>query len=771
MANISIHERDTFIASYLQRKGDSDPSERTIRRIWEAAQQPPDPAPTDSGDMREPGGIGETASLPTYHRTVGKLVSQGKLAVDTELPDGTNCYKVADRVSSVAPLSTDDLNRMLWEYEDPATAISVYARINDRFEEKKDKILGKAAKGFLQENPRDLVLRMLKDRASDLDYRIADLKDESVGFTEQECEKLERSLRDFSRFVHGELGVNPSVWQAPRMRDIDDEEAHPREKPEKYVRADSWDAVRKELHLHIFGDTFLQEVEIQTSEEEDFPLVVAGSDGSSHSGRVRGLPAAAYDDTDRTTLTFNNSAAFVDVPEGYYTKDDRKPASPYYGVPVTRAALESASNRGMIVSPPWFPDLEEGQYQHMKKVALDVVQYRIDEDLVRGAAVPYGANTVGGSPSLPKSDLHLRDGTVIPQAREWSNYTSENPYGDLVREGITLCYSILQDIRESRRRVFAGSVKNTRLKVFSKIINWYIQRGSEKQFGEPIDPNWDASEMSSIPDSKVVSELIAAAPDLDSDDCYYRTCVIARPFPAMASKTRRVDNVERPEDWFDFFQKDMKLQQKQYDEFGGRRPAMSPREVTENEYVKMCVYADFGMFYFGKPSQSSKLQLPRFDFVDSLRRLSEGDLSDTKERVRKTVKTVIRGVRETKWAQDYDHNMFVERKLPKLTPYVVYDAHEKAKSLGHKLASELQQAIAERMSNLIDQNLPQSAMPKDVSIEPLSSDETKQQIKKMAQAAKKMGEGIGDEISLGTEADQELDDGESRDVLSPGDVD
>lgn len=762
MADVSITERDTFIASYLERN--EDPKERTIRRIWEAAQGQHDPSPREGGDIRDPGGIGETVSLSTYHRTVGKLVSQGKLEVDTELPDGTKCYKVADRVSSITPLSTGELNRMLWG-EDPATAMAVHGRISDRFEENKAEILGEAARGLLQEDPQELVLRMLRDRASDLDYQIADLKDRSVEISRQEYEQIEQRLEAFGRFVHGELGISPSVWKVPRLTEIDETEISARKKPSRHVRSDDWSKVGEELRLHVYGDAFLQEVEIDGSSDEDYPLVVAGTDGSSHAGRVRGLPAAAYDDIDRVTLTFNNSAAFVDVPEGYYTGGEREPESPYYGVPITRAALESASNRGMIVSPPWFPDLDEGQYEHMKKVALDVVQYRIDEDIIRGRAVPYGSNSMGGGPSLPKPDLHLRDGTVIPQAREWSNYTSQNPYGDLVEEGINLSYSILQDVRESPSRVFAGSVKNTRLRVFSKIINWYIQRGSEKTFGDAIDPNWDASEMSNIPDSKIVSELISAAPKLDTDNQYYRVCVIARPFPAMASKTRRIDSIKRPEDWFNFFRDDMRRQSKLYEDYGGSPPVMKPRDVREDEYVKMCAYADFGMFYFGKPGQSTDLRLPRFDFVDSLREQGQYSLSQAENRVEKSVETIIRGVSQTRWAQDYDHNMFTDRKLPKLTPYVVYDAHEKAKALGHKLVSELQQAVAERMSNLIDQDLPKSAMPKDASIEPLSAEETEQQVKKMAWAAKQMGEGIGGEISPGRESHEKLGEEESAEGL------
>ena len=38
--------------------------------------------------------------------------------------------------------------------------------------------------------------------------------------------------------------------------------------------------------------------------------------------------------------------------------------------------------------------------------------------------------------------------------------------------------------------------------------------------------------------------------------------------------------------------------------------------------------------------------------------------------------------------------------MPRLIPFVVYEAHEKCKALGHKLESELMQAISMRLSEL-----------------------------------------------------------------------
>jgi hypothetical protein len=56
-------------------------------------------------------------------------------------------------------------------------------------------------------------------------------------------------------------------------------------------------------------------------------------------------------------------------------------------------------------------------------------------------------------------------------------------------------------------------------------------------------------------------------------------------------------------------------------------------------------------------------------------------------------------------------------KLPRLVPYVVYEAHEKCKVLGHKLEAELRQAIA---ANLAQIKAIRGALASKVEIESMS---------------------------------------------------
>lgn len=747
-AEVSVYERDVWIVKHLQQA----PSDRrTIRDIWMAAQQPR--ILEDTGDdIRPLGGLADSVTLPSYHRTVDKLVARGQLEVENaDATDGPRRYRVAPQVSALTALSQTDLNDALWALG-AAQALALYADTVDQFERDAATVLRRAAEGLRREEPRALILQMLKDRGRELDEDIADLRDPAT-HEDEHRRRLQRRLQDFGRFVHGELGLNPSVWRVPTIEEIDERaplvdatiiEAH--------VTPPDWEPVADELAQHVFGETFLIYEEVRADSDAELlrpPLVVAGSDGSSHVGVVRGMPAAAYSDIDRLLMTFNNSAGYVEVPETHPARS-RLP-SPYYGIPVTRSAVEDPSNKGMIISRPWFPNLDDGEFEHMKKAALDVVQFRVDAALLAGAAQPYGSHPVKGGEALPRPNVLIRDGTVSPQARELQNYTNQTEYGLIVREGIQLSYRILRLVMESERRVFAGAVKSTQLRTFSKIVNWYIQRGSAATLGTAIDPTWDAARMNSLSDSVAMTRLLASLPELSRRTQYYRTCVIVRPFPAMVSQLFRSRTGTSVDGWFDFFEAEATADIMRYRDRGGNRPFFAGHDVRDDDYVKLCAYADYGMFYFGKPGGSPQITFPRFEFLDSIRSLWSP--AARAARVAQAVELVMRGVDRTKWSLDYEHNMMTGRKLPKIVPFVVQQSHEMCKVLGHKLANELQQVVAASLSTL--KGLRGISVPK-VEIEPATLDRFKRYLQRMRRGARQQGEALFDEVAGGDVAGGEM---------------
>ncbi len=128
-----------------------------------------------------------------------------------------------------------------------------------------------------------------------------------------------------------------------------------------------------------------------------------------------------------------------------------------------------------------------------------------------GTARALGQDRARGSGRLlPRPQIHFRDGTVVPQEREFNHYARMDEYGEMVREGIALSYSILRAVKDSKRLVFGGAVKSTQLKTFSSLLNWYISRGSARKFGRPIDPEWDVSKAGHISDNFQVPHVFDA---------------------------------------------------------------------------------------------------------------------------------------------------------------------------------------------------------------------------------------------------------------------
>lgn len=664
----TLHEREVWIVEHVKQ---SDARGKTIRDIWEQAQQ-----------AVEDGGLAETVSLPTYHRTIAKLVRRGQLEEVEPSEDGAARYTATEQLSPLNTFTLSDLSEALWELSAPQ-AFAMYIEAVDYYESRSSEVLAQAAQALMNEDPRDLVLEYLRDCVEHLEDDVEDLLELDPDDHDL-SRRVEGKLRALRHFVHGEIGIGGRVWPLPSMEQV---------RRGASVEPESWQAVADLLAERVFGRFFIEHVSAEPG-DPDSRMVVAGSDGSSHAGFVRGIPAPAYaEDEGRLMLTFNNSIAYIDIPRGH----PQQSRFPYHGVPMTRSALEDPHNRGMIISRPWFETLTDSEFEHMKKAALDVVQFRVDERLMTGTARAYGTNPVAGeSGLLPKPHVLIRDGTVTPQERELQHYAKLGPDGDVVREGIALSYGILKAVKDSRHRVFAGSVKSTQLRTFSRVVNWYVKRGSSRQLGNPIDPTWDVARAAYVTDAVAVTRLLGCLPETKSPTEYYRTCVIARPFSAMVTSLREL-KAETPQEWLTWFKDRGQRQAEERRRHGGQASVLGSTDLEDDPYVRMCQEADYAMFYIGRPGGDPQVTLPRFEFMDALRGRAREERND---RVLRAAKAIIDGVHATQWTLDRDHNFLSRVRLPRLVPYVVYEAHEKCKVLGHKLEAELRQAIAANLAQI-----------------------------------------------------------------------
>src|SRR5207302_4572141 len=144
--------------------------------------------------------------------------------------------------------------------------------------------------------------------------------------------------------------------------------------------------------------------------------------------------------------------------------------------------------------------------------------------------------------TLPRPRVHFRDGTIVPQEREYGHYRRGNEYGDMVREGIAHSRVVLDRVISAPgSAVFAGAVKVTQARLFSTLLNWYIARGSRERFGEPLDPAWDMTRAAHIADNESMSFLLSTLNDERAEGQYFVSFQVLRPFHSVTEYYRQPD--------------------------------------------------------------------------------------------------------------------------------------------------------------------------------------------------------------------------------------
>ena len=690
---ISSRDREAAILRYVHLNSGAEgrPSGVTVREIWSA--------------LRDPVELGDRVTVQAYHGAVSRLVEQGVL---TPLSDEGSArrYVVAEdwRVSLID--IEDGLRREYGSVDDgvffdPSRTLdpSAYAEYLDgqlTFRERGIEVLRLAVRGLLQEEPVDLVLRMFRGRVEDFNALVERYRDLEDGEA-----RVRSRFRELRLLVHSYYGL--SVLDFPTGTAVDALKG-------RNIKPD-WTAVEQALRHRVFGEGVLNWLDVgRAKDDAGRPFVTAGSDGSSHSKNVSGFPGSGVQDDDAgLVLTFNNALAALDLPDNLASHFDY----PYHSVPLNRAAFEDPENFAMVMARIWFDDLTDAGYEHLKQAALELVQCQVDQRVVLGVANVLGDGPVlgrGRRMVLPRPAVHFRDGLVTPQVRElmWGNYCEDSVAGEMYRKIMALWWSMLQSVSGSERQVLGGVVKSTQMRAFSELVNWYVARGSAgrsipgKVYEDAIASDWSGAAFSRLSDHQVMTQLMAAA-DLELDageqmkaGKYLCSFAIMRPFPQLDSDLRYL--TVRDDDWVGYFEALRANGVKNRLEYGGDPHYLETVTVSDEPYVQMCRKADYVSFYVGHTAGDPAPQLPRYEFVDSLRPLNDEGLM--KSRIASRVRLVVEALHDGGFAQDWDHSFMLDKPIVRLLPFVVYDAHEKSKVWGNRLSTEFRAAVFERLAEM-----------------------------------------------------------------------
>jgi hypothetical protein len=685
---LDVIEREQAIFRYL--RGVDRAVGATVRELHEHL--------TATGTNLNGRQVCDTVTVQAYHKLITRLVLDGRI-VEVEDPDAdAQRYALAPALHADTALTLDDIDQIAFELK-PTEAIAALIDAREYVGTNRDTALRQAALALQKVPPRALVQDMILAKVDIYNARIAEWHEYGRG-DERHRRLVEAARKDLEEICYRWFGLSADAVRVPPASSVSNSGTGP-----GAVAVDR-DALERELALRVFGDSVIQHVPVaNASAPGDWSnVVVAGSDGSTYPSVMSIDTAKAFvDEGGSETVTFNNSIVYLHM-EGL---NKERYSSSVYSVPITRSAIDSPTNAGMVMAPFMYRDLSDGEYLHMVKCATDVVQWRADERVFIGDAPALG----GDGRRLPAPRVHLRDGTVTLQERESHHYQRNDAYGDMVRAGVLLSWQILTHIKSRRQRpVFAGAVKGSQIRLFSTIINWFIAHGHAGSGTPPVDQNWDTSRASLLADNETITMLLATLAK-DRRDGYFCTFAVSRPFHALTEMSRHYEH-EAPDIWVE------KLRDRQNDHLG--KPMMDSYwktvdAIEDDPYVRMCEEADYVMFYIGHSYGDPLPLAPRYEFLESLR----PDGADAAvDRVRRNIELLVAALDHTKFTPDSDHNFLTGKRLVKIVPAVVYRAHENCKSLGRRLETELKSMI---VSNLHRLGMARRATDDVVNLRPLNA--------------------------------------------------
>ena len=687
---LDVVEREQAIFRYL--RGIDRAVGATVRELHEHL--------TGTGTaVRHGQQVRDTVTVQAYHKLVARLVLDGRLVEVGGPDDDAQRYALAPVLHADTALTLDDIDQIAFELK-PTEAIAALIDAREYLGANRNTVLRQAAVALQKVPPRDLVRDMILVKVELYNARVAEWHEYGSG-DERHRRLVEAARKELEAICYRWFGLSAAAVRVPPASSVSNSGTGAA--PAIVDR----DRLDHELAVRVFGETVIQHVAVANpSAPGDWSnVVVAGSDGSTYPSVMSIDTAKAFvDDGGSEIVTFNNSIVYLHM-EGL--NRERHPSN-VYSVPITRSAIDSPTNAGMVMAPFMYRDLSDGEYEHMRKAATDVVQWRADERVFIGDAPALG----GDGRRLPAPRVHLRDGTVTLQERESHHYQRNDAYGDMVRAGVLLSYQILKHIQSRHTPpVFAGAVKGSQLHLFSTVINWFIAHGHPASGVPPVDPGWDVSRAALLADNEAITMLLATLA-AERGDGYFCTFAVSRPFHALTDMARDYDR-EKPGVWID------RLRDRQLDHLG--KPMMDSYwktvdAIEDDPYVRMCEEADYVMFYIGHTAGDPLPLAPRYEFLESLRSAGPEAAAG---RVRRNIELLVAALDHTKFHVDTDHNFLTGKRLVKMVPAVVYRAHEYCKALGRRLETELKSMI---VANLHRLGLARRASDDAVNLRPLTAE-------------------------------------------------
>lgn len=208
--------------------------------------------------------------------------------------------------------------------------------------------------------------------------------------------------------------------------------------------------------------------------------------------------------------------------------------------------------------------------------------------------------------------------------------------------------------------IYCGVSKNVQLKVYSAVVDWFIERH--------IDNNWEVGNYT-LNNGQAMS-LLLSSPSFVVEGLKHAvsTCLIRRSFTTRANLNIRAD-LDQLADYFARYES---------------------RDIDITPYKELCKIAHVYMFFIGH-SKSPQQQLPRYEFLFHDALGSQQDVA----------RSVMNALSYCGLTRDEDHSFMADRPIAYLLPSVTQHAHLLSKSVGKYIDSATGQQIMARHRSLV----------------------------------------------------------------------
>ena len=471
-------------------------------------------------------------------------------------------------------------------------------------------------------------------------------------------------------------------------------EGDPNAEPIAYDRA----RLREELSWRVERGRFIQRI----TTAADPSLLVSAVNGSTRGGVMSFLG----EENDfyvghAPMISINTAVGQVNL----RLRAGREDLPVFTRLPEKPEDMQQRDNKYTVMAKLFFPDLSDAEYMHALWNGMDVLEARTT---LRVLGRWY---TTPGAVEVRPADLVIRDGTVVPQDRDFDHYKDSSRYGEIVRDMISINWDIAKKCKDDDQTV-AGVVKNAQLRVFGPILNWYVAQAAARHELGPIEA-WPVQAMNDIPDQILLTRLLTA--HRQKGDLWARTCLVLRPFHATNNlgKTYRIHRT--PIDRINM-RRARELQGAGPDAFEPDIAFWQDFRGSADPYVQMLRNVAYATCFIAAiPRLEVERYLPRIEFIVPTDVYGTPDPSKVADH---HLERICAGLAQTGFEVSAEHSMFRDVSTLEVIPELVARVHDTVKTW----AQELLVRVDEYLAAIIGRHI-QAKRSRGIRVRPFTKEE------------------------------------------------